>query len=261
MSMTITEKILAAHAHLPSVHVGDVIVADVDIACIDDIQFRIFCKRLADMGDTIGDPDRMLIVADHYTPPVGLDEAGLVGALARFGRERGIRTITTDGIKHQVMIEQRLARPGALVVATDSHTNTAGAVGAFATALGPTDLAAVAVTGKTWLRVPGTIRFEIDGTLPPYVFAMDVGLTLLAEFGLGFADYKTVEWSGSMIRGLGLNGRMTLCNLTTELGAKNGIIEPDHQTMRWLPARDDGELFKLYSDPDANFAAIYRYAA
>lgn len=258
MGMTVTEKILAAHAHQPTVRPGDVVVVDVDAACVDDVQFHIFRNRLREMGDVIRDPDRMLLVADHYTPPVGLAEAAVVGALGQFGRERGIRTFLREGIKHPLLIEEGIARPGDLIVATDSHTNTAGAVGAFAAALGPTDMAALAVTGRTWLRVPPTIRLEIDGTLPPYVLAVDVALAVLADFGLGFADYRAVEWTGDTVRDLGLNGRMTLCNLTTEFGAKNGIVEP--RTGTGTAGGPDAPAGP-HSDTDAVFESVHHYDA
>lgn len=260
MGMTATEKILARRSGQERVRAGEVVVVDVDTAAIDDVQFDIFRGTFERLGGRVWNARRAILIADHYTPPSGIEEATIVRTLLDYGRTRGLRTIAAAGIKHQVFLEEGLIGPGQLLVATDSHTNTAGAVGSFAVALGPTDVAAVFVTGKTWLRVPPTIRFEIEGELRPGVTAMDLGLTLLGEHGRHRATYKAIEWAGSAIRALGLPGRMTLCNLSTEFGAKNGIVPTDDVTRRY--AKDHGlEPFAAVSDADAEFEAVYPYRA
>lgn len=258
--MTVTEKIIARHAGRESVRPGDVVVVDVDLACIDDVQFSILQRRLQELGGVIRHPDRVILMADHYSPPSGLDEARIVRGLNVFARERGLRTTGVEGIKHPVFIERRMILPGQVLVATDSHTNTAGAVTALAAALGPSDVAAVFATGQTWLRVPECIRFEIDGELRSDVLPMDVGLALLGRFGREFANYRTIEWAGSTIRGLGLSGRLTLCNLSTEFGAKNGIVEADDVTRAY--AREaSASCDDMVSDPDAEYASRFELRA
>lgn len=256
-AMTVTEKIIAQHAGIPSVAVGDVVLVGVDLACVDDVQLFLFQKRLRELGDGIHDPDCVLLIADHYFPPSGPEEAGVVSALSRFGRERGLRTLLRDGIKHPVFTEQRYAVPGQILVSTDSHTNTAGAVASLAVALGPTDVAAVVATGKTWMRVPATIRLELTGKLRPRTLPMDVGLHLLGRYGRTWATYKTIEWAGTVIDRLGLSGRMTLCNLTTEFGAKNGIVPSDSITRTYADGLP-GSVFPT-SDPDANYLTVEQH--
>ena len=255
-----TEKIIARHAGCERVAPGDLVVVEVDLACIDDVQFFIFRDRLRDLGDQIRHPQKVLLIADHYTPPSGVDEASVVSALGRFGKERDLLTLLSDGVKHPVFIERKLVRPGGILVATDSHTNTGGSVTALAMALGPSDMAAVFATGKTWLRVPSTIRFEINGSLAAGVLPMDVGLTLLGRYGREYAIYKAIEWTGDTIRGLDLSGRMTLCNLTTEFGSKNGIVPADDVTRTYAQGID-GEVEFLNSDSDAEYEAVHTHSA
>ncbi|MHB8393805.1 MAG: 3-isopropylmalate dehydratase large subunit [Candidatus Dormibacteria bacterium] len=257
--MTVTEKIISRHSGRDSVRAGDVVLVEVDLACIDDVQFFIFKRRLEELGGSVARPDRVVLMADHYSPPSGPDEAGIVRALTLFGRERGLRTTGVEGIKHPVFIEERMILPGQVLVATDSHTNTGGAVSVLAVALGPSDLAAIFATGQTWLRVPECIRFEVEGTLRSDVMPMDVGLSLLGQHGREFGNYRTIEWAGSAVRGLGIPGRLTLCNLTTEFGAKNGIIEADAVTAQY--AGGQLSVDALVSDPDARYASRFTYRA
>ncbi len=260
MGMTVTEKIIARHAGRESVRPGDVVVVDVDLACIDDVQFSIFQRQLQELGGVIRYPDRVILMADHYSPPSGLDEARIVHGLSLFARERGLRTTGVEGIKHPLFIERRLILPSQILVATDSHTNTAGAVTALAVALGPSDVAAVFATGQTWLRVPECIRLEIDGELHRDVLPMDVGLTLLGRFGREFASYRTIEWAGGTIRRMGLAGRLTLCNLSTEFGAKNGIVEADDLTRRYAGGAS-ASCDDMVSDLDAEYASVFELRA
>ncbi len=260
MGMTITEKILARRSHRDRVGPGELVVVDVDLASIDDVQFSIFAETFERLGGRAWDSERAIAISDHYMPASGLEEAEIVRGLVAFSREHGLRAVTDYGIKHQFFIDSGLVRAGDILVATDSHTNTSGAVGALAVALGPTDVAAVFATGKTWMRVPPTIRFEIEGELPRGVMAMDVGLTLLGEHGRHAATYKTIEWAGSAVRGMDLPGRMTLCNLSTEFGAKNGIVAVDEVTRRHHAALGK-PCPELASDLDAAFEAVHRYDA
>jgi 3-isopropylmalate/(R)-2-methylmalate dehydratase large subunit len=260
MGMTVTEKIISRHSGGGTVRPGDLLVVDVDLACIDDVQFFILEQKLQELGGKIRHPERVVLMADHYLPPAGADEAEVVHALAAFGGDRGLRTFVRDGVKHPVFIEQRLIRPGQILVATDSHTNTAGAVACFGIALGPSDVASVFATGKTWLKVPPTIRFEITGQIPTWVAAMDIGLTLLGNYGREFANYKTIEWGGEAVTNMPLPGRMTLCNLTTEFGAKSGIVEADQTTTAWAPPNDDGDEWPV-SDADASYEAVHVHDA
>ncbi len=260
MGMTITEKILARRSGHEQVKPGDLVVVEVDLASIDDVQFSIFAETFERLGGKPWDPERAIAISDHYMPPSGLDEAEIVRGLVAFSRAHGLRTVTDYGIKHQFFLDSGLLGAGDILVATDSHTNTSGAIGALAVALGPTDVAAVFATGRTWMRVPPTIRFEIDGELPPGVMAMDVGLTILGEHGRHAATYKAIEWAGSTVRGMALPGRMTLCNLSTEFGAKNGIVAVDEVTRSYLD-RHGKPCTDLDSDRDACFEGVHRYDA
>ncbi len=260
MGMTVTEKILAGRSGRAEVQPGELLVVDVDLASIDDVQFSIFAETFERLGGKPWNSERAIAISDHYMPASGIDEAEIVRSLAQYSRSHGLRAVTEYGIKHQFFIDSGLLGPGDILVATDSHTNTSGAIAAFAVALGPTDVAAVFATGKTWMRVPPTIRFEIEGRLPDGVMAMDVGLRLLGEHGRHAATYKAIEWAGSAVRAMGLPGRMTLCNLSTEFGAKNGIVPVDDVT-RAYHAGHGRQCPDLESDPDAGFEAVHRYDA
>lgn len=257
MGMTITEKILARSSGRACVGPGEIVLSDVDVACIDDVQVSIMMPRFDQIAGAVWDTHKAIAVADHYLPPSTIDQAEAVNKLREFGANLGLRRVLlNEGIKHELFYSGCMVLPGDVVVATDSHANTVGALGAFATALGPTDMAAIFKEGRIWFRVPETVRIELRGQLPERVAAKDVGLQILGTYGLGFANYKAVEFVGELVQALGIDGRMTLCNLTTEMGAKNGIMEADDKTIAYAEGcRREYEIF--HSDSDARYAARY----
>lgn len=233
--MNLTEKILARKAGLDSVRPGQLVLADVDVACVSDIQFPVFRRRLAEFGNTIVLGDRAVLTGDHYLPPSTPDQAQRIREMIDFAAEHGLANcFVTEGVKHQVMIEGGFVRPGRLVVATDSHTNTAGALAAFGTALGATEVAAAFAMGKMWFKVPQVIEITLTGSFGPHVYAKDLALELLRRYGTQFARYKAIEFAGPASAAMTIDERMTLCNMSTEMGAKACLFPADDETARFL---------------------------
>jgi 3-isopropylmalate dehydratase large subunit len=250
MGQTAVEKILSAHADNRPLHPGELVWAKVDWACIDDVQWPIFKGAFAELGGTVFNREKVIIIADHYSPPSTVDEAHTVGELREFARKHEILHAFFDqGVKHQVFIESGLVGPGDLLVATDSHTPTAGAVGAIGIALGPTEVAGAFVHGEVWLRVPGTIRILLRGTLPPMVFAKDIALYILQREGTRFGNYRVIEFAGPAAERMTLSERMTLCNMATEMGAKATMFVPPQGSPPW----HEGSRKPVVSDLDAVF--------
>jgi len=243
MGQTAVQKILSAHAGGRPLRPGELVWVPVDWACIDDVQWPIFKQAFADLGGTIKYPDRVITIADHYLPPSTIDQAETVAELRAFTRAHDLaHGFFEEGVKHQVFVEAGLLKPGDLLVATDSHTPTAGAAGTIGIAMGPTEVAGAFAFGDVWLRVPHTIRVVLDGRLPRMVFAKDVALSMLGREGTRFGNYRVLEFSGSALDGMSLSDRMTLCNMGTEMGAKATMAAPEAH-----------ECALVVSDPDAEF--------
>lgn len=252
MSMTITEKILARAAGRHKVSAGEIITCRIDLICVDEIQIPIFKRTLEEIEAKSIDKDLTVFVTDHYCPPTSLNQARAIQMLREFTFSQGL-TPLEGGVKHQLLMERGAIRPGMVVAATDSHINTCGALGAFAAAFGPSEAAMMALRGECWLKVPETIRCEINGGLQPFVTPKDIGLFILREKGMNFANYKAIEFCGQAVRRLPVDGRIALCNMSTEMGAKNGIIEVDSVTERFLKMRNIGDYTKIASDMTASF--------
>ncbi len=254
MGQTAVEKILAAHAGGQAVRPGELTWARVDWASIDDVHWPIFKRVFAELGGSIFDRERAITIADHYLPPSTIDQAETVAELRAFTLAHQLpHGFFEEGIKHQVFIESGLVGPGDLLVATDSHTPTAGAVGAIGIAVGPTEVAAAFVFGEVWLRVPQTVRILLTGTLPRMVFAKDVALHILQREGVRFGTYRVLEFSGPTVERMGLAERLTLCNMGTEMGAKATMLAPREEDGRHLAARSAPRSGPVLSDPDATF--------
>ncbi len=255
MGMTITEKILARKAHRSSVAPGDYAICDVDLACVDDIQFPIFRDVFDRLGGEIWDREKAVLIIDHHLPASTIDAAETNRQLREFAAKyRLVNSIFDDGIKHQVFRDRGLVRPGMLLAATDSHTPTCGAFAAVTLALGPTDVAAIFRGGRTWLRIPETIQVDLQGQPLPHVGAKDIALQLLKDHGPDWARYRALEFTGSALPYLNLDARMTLCNMGTEMGAKNAIFEPDQLSIEYAQAA--GREYELHpSDPDARYVS------
>ena len=227
MPQTLAEKILSAHAGRP-LAAGDLAVCRVDRVMATDTTAPLALKAFEAMGGEVPwDPDRVVLVIDHASPAPNERIANLHKLMREFAARTGCRLYDIgSGIGHHVMMDEGLVGPGDLVLGADSHTTTYGALGAFSTGVGSTDLAAVMLTGKTWLRVPETTKVTVSGRLRPGVAPKDVVLALAGRLGIAGATYRAIEWHGEAVRRLGLWGRIPLANMAVEMGAKAGIVPP-----------------------------------
>ena len=262
-NMTITEKILSAHSGKKEVRRGEFIQADVDVALANDITAPLAIKKFKEWGaKRVFDEEKIVLVPDHFTPNKDIKAAEQCMLLRSFAREQNIINyfeVGRVGIEHILLPEKGLVLPGDLVIGADSHTCTAGALGAFATGVGSTDLAAVMITGKIWLKVPPTIRFIYRGNLKEWVTAKDLILYTIGDIGVDGASYKAMEFGGEVITNLTMAGRLTMCNMAVEAGAKNAIIEPDRITLEYVRGRARRNYQLYHSDPNAEYVEIKEY--
>jgi len=257
--MTISEKILARASGREEVQAGEIVKARVDVAMMPDLTAILSFNAMREMGrDHVWDRHRVVLVLDHVSPASTLNAARVHREARRIAEEQRIEHFydVNAGVCHQVLAEKGHVKPGTLVVGADSHTCTHGALGAFATGVGSTDMGAVLATGRIWLKVPETIRVVVDGTLPGQVTPKDVVLHVIGEVGADGATYDAVEFSGGTIEAMSTSGRMTLCNMAVEMGAKTGIVEPDEETLAYLRGRAEGPLEAVRNDADAEFKEV-----
>ncbi len=243
---------MARAAGRESVSPGETITCKVDLMVIDDIQFPIFKKTLEKMKAESIRKEHCVFVVDHFCPPTSIDQAKNTKMVREFALSQGLKALE-GGIKPQLLAENAMIRPGMVLVGTDSHMPTCGAWGVFAAAFGPSEIAMMAVMGGSWFKVPETIRCEITGKLNPFVTAKDIGLFILGKRGVKFANYRAIEFCGDAVRAMSTDGRVTLCNMSTEMGAKNGIVEPDTTTEAFLRRWNPNRFEMITSDPDASF--------
>lgn len=239
--MTITEKILAAHAGRDNVAPGDLIMAKVDIALGNDITAPIAIEEFKKAGaKSVFDPEKVVLIPDHSTPNKDIKSAQLCKAMREFAREQKLKyyfEVGEMGIEHALLPEIGLIEPGDLVIGADSHTCTYGALGAFATGVGSTDLAAAMITGECWFKVPETMRFVYHGKPQRWVSGKDLILFTIDKIGVDGALYKAMEFAGEAIESLSMDSRLTMCNMAIEAGGKAGIIAPDNVTAEYLKQR------------------------
>jgi 3-isopropylmalate/(R)-2-methylmalate dehydratase large subunit len=263
MGMTITEKILAAHAGVDSVQPGDLINARVDVALGNDITAPISIREFEKSGaETVFDADRVVLVLDHFIPNKDISSAMQAKVVREFARKQNIVNFFDSGemgVEHALLPEKGLVLPGELIIGADSHTCTYGALGAFSTGIGSTDLAAVMVSGELWFKVPETIKYVYRGELNPWVGGKDLILHTIGDIGVDGALYKAMEFSGPTIERLGMAGRLTMANMAVEAGAKNGIIEPDAITKAYVADRAVRDFEIITGDPDAVYSEIREY--
>ncbi len=263
MGMTITEKILAAHSDRDAVRPGDYILADVDLCMGNDITAPIAIEEFERAGfQQVWDPARIALVPDHFTPNKDIKSAGLAKKLRLFAAKHKIAhywEVGRVGIEHVLLPEQGLVAPGELIIGADSHTCTYGALGAFSTGVGSTDLAACFATGKVWLRVPGSLRFVLRGKLPRWVGGKDLILYTIGRIGVDGALYKAMEFCGPAIASLPMDERFTMCNMAIEAGGKSGIIAPDQATRAYCEGRAQSPATIYQSDPDASYAEAFEW--
>ena len=263
MSMTITEKIIAAHSGRKTVKPGDFVFADVDIALGNDITAPIAIREFAEAGlARVWDRTRVALVPDHFTPAKDIASAQQAKVLRDFARVQGLThywEIGRMGIEHALLPEQGVVGPGDLVIGADSHTCTYGALGAFATGVGSTDLAAAMAIGKVWLRVPESVRFTFTGRRGPWVTGKDLILYTIGRIGVSGALYRAMEFAGPVIHGLPMDDRLTMCNMAIEAGAKNGLIAPDDVTRAYVEGRLERAAVYCESDPHAAYVQTFEW--
>lgn len=256
MGKTAAEKIVSAHVH-EEVKAGDFVIADVDLAMIHDTTGPIAIKAFEEYGrKRVWDPSKMVIVLDHATPSPNERISNLHALLRSFASSQGIPLFDAgEGVCHQLVVEQGLVAPGGLAVGADSHTCTYGALNVFAFGIGSTDMSGVMLTGKLWLRVPGTMKVEFRGAMPEGTCAKDLMLHLIGKIGSDGADYLALSFCGETVRGMSLSERMTLSNMAIECGAKAGLMEADEKTFAHLKALGGPAPRPLWDDDDADFAS------
>lgn len=268
MSQTITEKILARASGKQRVSAGDVVFASVDKALIHDVSgigvAKVF-EELESKGfkiDKLWNAERIIVAEDHFIPCPDQKSAENVKLLEKFVKRFRIKKyfrygLGQYGVCHTLIHEEALVLPGEVLVGGDSHTNTAGALGCFATGLGHTDMAYVLINGKIWFKVPESLLFRFIGNLKEFVMAKDVILSIIKEIGVDGANYKAMEFSGEGIKNIEMDERFTLTNMSTEAGAKNGIIAADERAIIYIKERTNLQ-FKVYSsDHNANYDQIF----
>lgn len=262
-SMTISEKILAFHSSQDVVRPGQLIFAKLDMVMSTDITTAMAIPIFEQMGaEKIFDPKRVVLVNDHLVPAKDIASAELSKKMRGFAQKYKIKyyyEVGRSGICHQLVLEKGLVAPGDLVVGADSHTCTYGALGAFATGIGSTDLAASWALGEIWFRVPETVKVIYHGKLPKWVGGKDLILHTIGDIGLDGALYQAMEFSGEVISKLPMADRFTICNMAVEAGAKTGIIEPDEVTLKYVKARTRRRFPLLQSDSGATYSKIIKF--
>jgi 3-isopropylmalate/(R)-2-methylmalate dehydratase large subunit len=268
--LNITEKILARASGKTSVSPGDVVFVNVDKVMVHDVSgpgvMAVF-EKLRKTGmkiDKIWDPERVWVAEDHFVPAADKISAQNIVLLTNFTKQFGIKKhfkygMGQYGICHTLSHEEAMVLPGEVYVGGDSHTNTTGALGAFAAGLGHTDVAYVLLNGKIWFKVPETLYFKLNGKLPDHVMAKDLILKIIGDIGTDGAAYKTMQFGGSGISEMSVEGRLTLTNMTTEAGAKSGIVEPDQKLRDYLAAKGVTKYNEVHGDADAQYEKIYEY--
>ncbi|MBE0467227.1 MAG: 3-isopropylmalate dehydratase large subunit [Candidatus Desulforudis sp.] len=263
MGMTITEKILARRAGRDRVTPGELISCRVDAVLGNDITAPLAIREFSKIGvGRVFDPDRVILVPDHFVPNKDIKSAEQAKIMREFARAQNLTNyfeVGRMGIEHCLLPEQGLVGPGDVVIGADSHTCTYGAVGAFATGVGSTDLAAAMALGETWFKVPETIRFVYEGEPPEWVGGKDLILYTIGDIGVEGALYQAMEFTGPAIANLSMDGRFTMANMAVEAGAKNGIVPPDERTLEYVRGRAQRPYEVFQRDPDAAYARSVTY--
>ena len=261
--MTITEKIFAAHADVEEVKAGDLITAKVDITLANDITGPVAINEFKKIGvDKVFDNTRVVFFPDNFFPNKDIKSAEQVKMVREFSKEQKLEhffEVGRMGIEHALLPDKGIVTAGDLVIGADSHTCTYGALGAFSTGVGSTDLACAMASGETWFKVPSTIKVEFNGKLNKWVSAKDLILHLIGDIGVDGALYKTLEIGGNVIEEMEMDGRFTICNMAIEAGAKNGIIAPDEKTRKFLENRSIRKPKFYQSDEGAQYEKIIKY--
>lgn len=255
------EKILASHSGVESVKAGEIVTAEVDLAEINDLYLQVL-KSFKDMGGkNVWDPEKIIFIFDHFSPAPSIKAAENHRKMREFCFEQKIPHLAdiNSGVCHQVMPERGLVRPGMILVATDSHTTTHGAFGAFGTGVGSTDLATILITGKLWFRVPEIIKINIEGKMVPGVMAKDIILKVIGELGQDVAVYKAIEFAGTAIEKMSVAERMVICNMSVEMGAKTSYIQPSDKVLSYVKEHYGNDFTVHSTDPDYEYVESYDF--
>ena len=260
MGMTMTQKILAAHAGLDSVVAGQLIEADIDLALANDITGPVAIRELKKAGlDKVFDRTKVALVMDHFTPNKDIKSAEQCMECRNFAKQHDIVNffdVGNMGIEHALLPEKGLVVSGDVVIGADSHTCTYGALGAFSTGMGSTDIAAGIATGKAWFRVPPAIKFYLTGELQPWVSGKDVILYIIGMIGVDGALYESMEFQGPGVASLSMDDRFAICNMAIEAGGKNGIFPVDEKTLAYMNNRGQHEPRIFSADEDAVYDRV-----
>ena len=263
--MTMAEKILAAHAGLDEVEPGQLIECDLDLVLSNDITAPIAIGEMKKIGvEKVWDPEKIVLVPDHYTPNKDIKSAEQAKVLRDFAKEQKIThyyEVGCMGVEHALLPEQGVVGAGDLIIGSDSHTCTYGALGAFATGVGSTDAAVGYATGRVWIKVPESILFKIEGELAPGVVGKDIILHIIGLIGVDGALYQAMEFCGSAISSLSMESRMSISNMAIEAGGKAGLIAVDDVTREYMDGRVERPYTEYHSDPDAQYAQVYEISA
>jgi len=263
MGMTLVEKILAKKSGQPLVRPNEIVDVYVDLAMTHDALGAHTAAKFNELGvSKVWDSQKIVVIPDHYVPNKDIDTARKCLNLKRFVREQGIENyyeVGKGGICHQVLVEKGHVLPGMVVVGTDSHTTASGVAGAFATGIGVDEMAVVFKTGRLWERVPATVRVNVEGKLASPLFAKDLMLFILSRLGVSGALFKSLQFTGSTIDEMSIDGRWVLTNMAIEAGATNGIIEPDQKLVDYLRSRTSEPFEVVTGDEDAEYADVINF--
>ncbi len=254
MPKTMAEKILAKAAGIEEVNAGEIVMANIDVAMTHDLTGPLSVESFKKIGvDEVWDPEKIVVIFDHQVPADSLEAAQNHLIMREFVNAQKIDNFydVREGVCHQVLPEKGHVVPGEVVVGTDSHTCTHGALGAFSTGIGSTDMAMVFATGKLWFKVPETIKFQIDGKLGPNVYSKDVVLNIIGQVGADGATYQACEFGGETTSNMSVSDRMVLCNMAIEMGGKTGLIEPDEKTIKYVEGRSNKKYQIFRTDEEA----------
>ena len=259
--MHAVEKILAAKAGRSAVATGEIVNCAVDVAGINDLYLQTVRSFFEIGGKQVKNPQNVCIFMDHYAPASTIMQAENQKQFRKFADEQGIDGVmdVDQGVCHQVVIDKGISRPGRLVVITDSHTTIHGALGAFGTGVGATDLATILISGQLWFRVPEIIRINLEGTLKKGVFAKDIILHIIGQLKADYGVYRAVEFTGPTLRSLSMSERFAMCNMTTEMGAKTSWIQPDDITFAFLKEKGVTDFTVYETDPGYQYWAEHSY--
>ena len=261
MGMTMSQKILAAHAGLDSVRVGQLIEADLDLVLGNDITSPVAINEMAKINSKeVFDKEKIALVMDHFVPNKDIKSAQNCKSCREFAAAKGIINyfdVGKMGVEHALLPEQGLTVAGDLIIGADSHTCTYGALGAFSTGVGSTDMAAGMATGKAWFKVPAAIKFVLKGEFKPYVSGKDLILHIIGMIGVDGALYRSMEFCGDGVKSLSMDDRFCICNMAIEAGAKNGIFPVDEQTVEYMKEHSKRDFRVFEADEDAEYDEVY----